>query len=160
VNNTNILLDMYVKKVQAASLAQAAHKLGLTGPALSNWRSGTSHAQPEAVEKMARACGLDAEEWVLRIQADRETIPARKQVWLRAAQRLAATAALVAITFCLDVHTAKASSIDSGLSSRNQGIMYIMSNWKKALGMAFNALLDMLVGPRQGTPRGSSLMAA
>jgi transcriptional regulator with XRE-family HTH domain len=113
VNNTNILLDMYVKKVQAHTLAEAARKLGLTGPALSNWRNGTSHAQPEAVESMARACGLDPEEWVLRIQADRETIPARKKVWLRAAQRLAATAALIALTFGLAVQTAKAHPYDS-----------------------------------------------
>jgi hypothetical protein len=58
---------------------------------------------------MAKAVGLDAEEWVLRVQADREIVPARKQVWLRAARRLAQTAAVIALAFGLDVQTAHAT---------------------------------------------------
>jgi transcriptional regulator with XRE-family HTH domain len=123
---TNKLLDRYAEVCQLKTNMAIAARLGITRSAVSNWRYERSHAEPELVEKMAKACKLDAEEWVLLVQADREFIPARKQVWLRAAQRLAATAALVAITFCLDVHTAKANPIDPGVTSRNQGIMYIM----------------------------------
>jgi len=114
VNTTNKLLDMYMEAVQASTLTAAAAKLGVSRPALSNWRAGTSHAEPELVEKMAKACKLDAEEWVLLVQADREILPARKQVWLRAAQRLAATAAIVALTLGLDVQTAKAAFTKNG----------------------------------------------
>jgi transcriptional regulator with XRE-family HTH domain len=126
VNTTIILLDKYRDACSLPSDNQVAIKLGVTRGAISNWRQGRSHAEPESVEIMAKACSLDAEEWVLRVQADREIVAARKQVWLRAAQRLAATAAVIAITLCLDVHTAKASSLGTDGFSQNQGIMYIM----------------------------------
>lgn len=105
MSTTNKLLDMYMERVQAKTLVDAAKRLGVSRPALSNWRTGVSHAEPELVEKMAKACGLDAEEWVLRVQADRESIPARKQVWLRAAQRIAATAAIITAAVGLAVYT-------------------------------------------------------
>lgn len=110
MNTTNKLLDMYMQAMHVETLAAAAKKLGVSRPALSNWQTGVSHAQPELVAIMAKACGLDAEEWVLRVQADRELVPARKQVWLRVAERLAATAALIAITFGIAVYTPKASA--------------------------------------------------
>lgn len=128
MNTTNKLLDMYMQRVHATTLTAAAAKLGVSRPALSNWRAGTSHAEPELVEKMAKACGLDTEEWVLLVQADREILPARKQVWLRAAHRISATAAGIALALGLAVYTPKAYSIGHDVSSRNQGIMYIMSN--------------------------------
>ncbi|WP_369929311.1 helix-turn-helix domain-containing protein [Xanthomonas sp. NCPPB 2632] len=109
MNSTIILLDRYREICSLPSDNQVAIKLGVTRGAISNWRQGRSHAEPESVQAMAKACGLDQEEWVLRVQADREIIAARKQVWLRAAQRLAATAALVTLTFGLDVQTAKAN---------------------------------------------------
>ena len=93
MNSTIKLLDTYKKVCLLPSDNQAALKLGITRGAVSGWRNGRSHAEPESAAAMAKACGLDVEEWVLRVQADREILAARKQVWLRAAQRLAATAA-------------------------------------------------------------------
>lgn len=48
---------------------------------------------------MAKAVGLDADEWVLRVQADRESTvnPKRAQVWLRCASRISGTAAAIAM---------------------------------------------------------------
>lgn len=105
MNSTNKLLDRYKEVCSLTSDNQAAIRLGISRATTSAWRKERNHAEPESVAAMAKACGLDQEEWVLRVQADRELVPARKQVWLRAAQRLAATAALVAITFGLDVYT-------------------------------------------------------
>ena len=107
MNSTNKLLDMYMEAVHVTSLAAAGRKLGLTGPALSNWKNGTSHAQPEAVEEMAKAIGLDPDEWVLRVQAERDeqVNPRRAKVWLRCAQRISGTAAGVALALGLAVYT-------------------------------------------------------
>jgi len=147
MNHTNKLLDMYMQTMHATTLAAAAKKLGVSRPALSNWQTGVSHAQPELVAIMAKACGLDAEEWVLRVQADRELVPARKQVWLRVAQRLAASAAIVALAFCLDVHTAKANPHHDAQSFAKSGDFVYYVKFKKWL---LRHISRLLTGPSQG----------
>lgn len=127
MNHTNKLLDIYMEKMQITTATAVAARLGVTRPAVSNWRAMTSHAEPELVSKMAKACGLDAEEWALRVQADREIKPDRKQVWLRCANRLASIAAAFAMIYLfsrLDVHHDVISAL--AFVSRNPGTLYIM----------------------------------
>jgi plasmid maintenance system antidote protein VapI len=127
MNHTNILLDRFKKSCSLATDMAAAEKIGVGRGTVSGWRHQRTHAEPESVELMAKAVGLDAEEWVLRVQADREIVPARKQVWLRAARRLASTAAIVALSFGLDVHTAKSAPIQhSHVDSTITEPVYIM----------------------------------
>lgn len=136
MNHTNKLLDIYMERMQLTTATAVALKLGVTRPAVSNWRAMTSHAEPELVSKMAKACGLDPEEWALRVQADREIKPERKQVWLRSAQRLAAAATAFTLIFgLLNVQTIQAQGVTS--FSRNPGTLYIMSNlknWARSVG--------------------------
>lgn len=107
MNHTNKLLDKYREVCSLPTDMAAAAKLGVSRGTVSAWRHGNRHAEPESVETMARATGLDAEEWVLRVQADREAQvnPRRAQVWLRCAQRISGTAAGVALAFGLAVYT-------------------------------------------------------
>lgn len=95
------LFDRYKIAKAAESDAAAGKLLGLKPSSVSNYRQGVRHAEPEVVRKMAMALGEDPELWVLKVQAERETVPARRAVWLRCVERLA-TAAVI----CLAVYTA------------------------------------------------------
>lgn len=134
MNHTNILLDKYREVCSLRTDMAAAAKLGVGRGTVSAWRHGNRHAEPESVEAMAKAVGLDAEEWVLRVQADREAQvnPKRAQVWLRCAQRISATAAGIALTLGLAVYTSEtnASALSHGMDgfSQKSGRVYIMSN--------------------------------
>ncbi|WP_369931244.1 helix-turn-helix domain-containing protein [Xanthomonas sp. NCPPB 2632] len=110
------------------SLAATGRKLGLTGPALSNWKNGTSHAQPEAVEEMAKAIGLDPDEWVLRVQAERDeqVNPRRAKVWLRCAQRISGTAAGVALALGLAVYTPESHASGREMSILQNPSLYTL----------------------------------
>lgn len=132
MNSTIKLLDRFKEVCSLTSDNQAAIRLGISRATTSAWRKGRNHAEPESVETMAKACGLDAEEWVLRVQADREIVAARKQVWLRAAQRLAATAALVTLAFGLDVQTAHAGGLPA--VNNNDAVIHYAPNASLLLG--------------------------
>jgi hypothetical protein len=113
MSHTTDLLDAYKRALGLRTDMAAAEALGITRGAVSAWRSAKNrrHAEPESVESMAKACGLDPEEWVLRVQADREgeVNPRRAQVWVRCADRLAKAALAAAIVLAfgrLDVHHA------------------------------------------------------
>lgn len=104
---TLFLLDKYKAACSLPSDNQAALKLGISRSTISAWRKGRNEAEPENVELMAKACGLDVEEWVLRVQAERDgkINPKRAQVWLRCAERISGTAAAIALAFGLAVYT-------------------------------------------------------
>jgi hypothetical protein len=99
MNNTNKLLDKYREACSLKTDMAVAAKLGVTRGTVSSWRHEVRHAEPESVETMAKAIGLDPDEWVLRVQAEREEAvnPRRAKVWLRCAQRLAASAAAITL---------------------------------------------------------------
>jgi len=94
---TTDLMDRVRQSKNLSSDAALAKLLGSKPSTMSGYRQGVRHAEPELVKAMATLLKEDPEVWVLRVQAEREIVPARKQVWLRAAERLAATAALIAL---------------------------------------------------------------
>lgn len=112
INSTLKLLDSYKKVCSLPSDNQAALKLGISRATVSAWRHGRNHAEPESVEAMAKAVGVDPDEWVLRVQADRESTvnPKRAQVWLRCAQRISQSAATVALVTGLAVYTSNSNA--------------------------------------------------
>ena len=128
MNHTNKLLDKYREVCSLRTDMAAAAKLGVGRGTVSAWRHGNRHAEPESVEAMAKAVGYDPEEWVLRVQADRESAinPKRAQVWLRCASRISGTAASVALIFGLAVYTPKSVSHDAHAFSQNSRDVYIM----------------------------------
>jgi transcriptional regulator with XRE-family HTH domain len=125
MNHTNILLDKYREVCSLRTDMAAAAKLGVGRGTVSAWRHGNRHAEPESVEAMAKAAGLDAEEWVLRVQADRESTvnPKRAQVWLRCAQRISASAAGIALALGLAVYSPK-SHAESHVYNNETSIHY------------------------------------
>ncbi|MGN6482529.1 hypothetical protein [Luteibacter sp.] len=128
MNSTIKLLDRYKEVCSLTSDNQAAIALGVSRATTSAWRKERNHAEPESVSAMAKAIGLDADEWVLRVQADREAMvnPKRAQVWLRCAQRISGTAAAITLTFGLAVYTSTPNSPGSDGFSQNSRGVYIM----------------------------------
>lgn len=118
MNHTIKLLDKFRETCLLRTDMAAAAKLGVGRGTVSAWRHGNRHAEPESVEAMAKAVGWDAEEWVLRVQADREAQvnPTRAKVWLRCAERISGTAAAIALTFGLAVYTSNSNASEAGLN--------------------------------------------
>jgi len=145
MNHTIKLLDKYREVCSITSDNQAAIRLGISRGTISAWRHERNHAEPESVEAMAKAVGFDVEEWVLRVQADREgqLNPKRAQVWLRCAQRISGTAAGIALTLGLAVYTPKSEALSAPASSATiTAPVYIM----RILGW-FTRRLRRIVGP-------------
>src|SRR5690606_2623415 len=94
MSTTTELVDRFKQEKNLSSDNAAARALGLSRQAISSYRAGLRHAEPEVVRKLAEALREDPEIFVLRVQAERETIPARKRVWVRCLERLSAAAAL------------------------------------------------------------------
>jgi len=90
MNSSNRLLDIYMQKLSLRTLAEAANKLGVTRPAVSNWRAGTSHPNAEAIESMCKATGEPLSRWLPLIEAERCRTEGDRKVWLRLAQAAAA----------------------------------------------------------------------
>ncbi len=96
---TTDLLDRFKTAKKLDSDAAAGRLLRLKPSSVSNYRQGVRHAEPEVVRSMAIAINEDPELWVLRVQAERETLPERKKVWLRCIERLSTAAALCIAVF-------------------------------------------------------------
>lgn len=97
MSTTTELLDRYKAAHRLTSDAKLGKALGLKPSSVSNYRQGVRHAEPETLRTLALALGEDPELLILKVQAERETIPARKRVWLRCVERLSAAAALTII---------------------------------------------------------------
>jgi len=106
---THDLLDKTKEAWQCRTDAELARRLGLKPAAVSNYRQGTRHPQPDAIEKMATAIGEQPILWALRIQGERDANvdPANSKVWLRWAEHLSKTAAAVTLVMGLAVYTPK-----------------------------------------------------
>jgi transcriptional regulator with XRE-family HTH domain len=121
---TQKLLDTARQTCSLTSDAALARKFGLTPAAVSNYRQGIRHPEPETIDALAQAIGQPPIEWALRIQAEREQNinPDRAKVWLRWSKQLAGATASLALIYAfsrLDVHTAGHASF---------AMLYIMRN--------------------------------
>ena len=113
MSSTTDLIDRYKARKHLTSDAELGRALDLKPSSVSNYRQGVRHAEPEIVKKIAAELGEDAEVWVLRVQAERETVPARKKVWLRCVERLSSVALITITTFGL-LHTSSVMETSSG----------------------------------------------
>ena len=85
MSKTLELLDSYKKASGIKSDNAAALALGVTRSSVSAWRHGKNRPDPETVESMARAAGLNPARWVPLIEAERAHSPAARATWLRLA---------------------------------------------------------------------------
>jgi transcriptional regulator with XRE-family HTH domain len=126
---TQELLDTVRKVCVLPSDSALARKFGLTPAAVSNYRQGIRHPEPEIIDALARAIDHQPLEWALRIQAEREekVNPSRAKVWLRWSKQAASIAAslILALSFgLLNVQTAHAEGVNC--AAHNPGTLYIM----------------------------------
>lgn len=159
---THELMDLVKSRNNLRSDIALGRLLGVGQSTVSNWRQGTRHPQPHYIDAMAKAISEQPIQWALRIQAERDALidPTNAKVWLRWANSFGKSAAAVILTFGLAVYTPK-SHADQAVQNFAKSSNYVYYvQLRNRLRKAFNALLDMLVGPRQGTPRGHELMAA
>lgn len=129
---TQLLLDTVREKCSLKSDAALARKFGLTPAAVSNYRQGIRHPEPEAIDALARAIEQPPLEWALRIQAEREEHinPRRAQVWLRWSKQIAGvTASIIAIyAFSrIDVHTPEHAGLAMLYIMRSIAIVIILA---------------------------------
>ena len=124
MNNSNRLLEIYMQRLSLRTLNDAASKLGVTRPAVSNWKAGTSHPNAEAIESMCKATGEPLNRWLPLIEADRCRTPGDRKAWLRLAQAAAALAVIYLISH-LDVQTHDGISL---------AFVYIMRNYRRCGG--------------------------
>jgi transcriptional regulator with XRE-family HTH domain len=124
MNNSNRLLEIYMQRLSLRTLNDAASKLGVTRPAVSNWKAGTSHPNAEAIESMCKATGEPLNRWLPLIEADRCRTPGDRKAWLRLAQAAAAFA-MIYLFSRLDVQVH-----DAFLASS----LYIMRNYGRCAG--------------------------
>jgi transcriptional regulator with XRE-family HTH domain len=123
MNNSNRLIDLYMQKLSLHTLNEVATKLGVTRPAVSNWRAGTSHPNAAAIEAMCKATSEPVQRWLPLIEADRCRTDSDRKVWLRLAQ----AAAAIALMVCL--HKSDGHKYIAMLfATHNSGTLYIMSN--------------------------------
>lgn len=122
MNSSNRLIDIYMSKLSLRTLNDAAKKLGVTRPAVSNWRAGTSHPNAAAVEDMCKATGESLAKWLPLIEAERCRTDDDRKVWLRLAQ----VAASIAITVGLSIATPSTAHASEGFSAHNPSTLYIM----------------------------------
>lgn len=109
MNSSNRLLDIYMQKLSLRTLAEVANKLGVTRPAVSNWRAGTSHPNAEAIEAMCKATGEALSRWLPLIEAERCRTEGDRKVWLRLAQAAAAIfTAFLMLRHGVDTHAISA----------------------------------------------------
>lgn len=86
-NTTSLLLDAWKAARAIKTDTEAAEKLGLSGSgAVSNWRTGRSHAAPAVAAKMAKEAGWPELETLAAIEADR-TKGEDSRTWRRLAAR-------------------------------------------------------------------------
>ena len=85
MNRTIELLDAYKQAQGITSDNQAAIALGVTRSAVSGWRNGHNHPEPDTVDTMCKAAGREPARWVPLIEAERARSPAAKATWLRLA---------------------------------------------------------------------------
>lgn len=145
MNNSNRLLDIYMQKLSLRTLNDAASKLGVTRPAVSNWKAGTSHPNAEAIETMCKATGEPLNRWLPLIEADRCRTPGDRKAWLRLAQAAAALA-MIYLFSRLDVQFHDSVSLAFVYIMRNYGRCAGASECSEALNRKFGS-----VDPKNGS---------
>lgn len=85
MKHTVELLDRYKKAAGLKSDNAAAITLGVTRSTVSAWRHGKNRPDPETVEAMARAAGLNAAKWVPLVESERAKTQEARATWLRIA---------------------------------------------------------------------------
>lgn len=98
MNNSNRLLELYMQKLSLETLNEAARKLSVTRPAVSNWKAGTSHPNAEAIAIMCKSTGENPAHWLPLIEADRARTIGDRNAWLKIAQAAAALAMIYLVT--------------------------------------------------------------
>lgn len=155
---THELLDKVRAALELGSDAALARKFGLTAGAVSNYRQGTRHPEPETIDALARAVGESPIAWALRVQAEREAKinPRRAQVWLRWSKQVAGFAAVALLMGSFGRLDVRSTPLPGGDSlAHNPPTLSIMSNltrWARSLHAAAVALLARLHGGAQHGP--------
>lgn len=130
MSTTTDLIDRFKAQNSLQSDNAAARALKLSRQAISSYRQGIRHAEPETIRALAIALGDDPEIAMLRVQSERETVPARRKAWVRCIERLSAAAALM----CLAVYMAIPAQVHaSNLPDMSNRTVHIMSNWLRSL---------------------------
>jgi transcriptional regulator with XRE-family HTH domain len=121
------LLDKVREVCSLSSDAELARRFGLKPAAVSNYRQGTRHPEPEVIADLAKALGEPGLYWALEIQAEREAKVnnRRAKVWLQWRKEIGGAAAAIALTIGL---TTQPYASQEGLhaASCNQPALYIM----------------------------------
>jgi plasmid maintenance system antidote protein VapI len=87
---TILYLDRMRERFQCTDYA-VAKMLGMTYPAVRNWRTGSTVMSEEAALKVAKLLDLPPQEVVFAVKADAATTPETKAFWTSAKESVAAT---------------------------------------------------------------------
>jgi hypothetical protein len=94
---TTELFEQYKLRIGAHADSAGAAALGIKSQTVSNWRTRGSQAEPWLIEKMTMALGVDATEWLVRVQVEQSHDASNKDVWRRVGKQLGYKIAEIAV---------------------------------------------------------------